>query len=50
MVYVQIFGLFIAIWFTFINLVKAIRGQAVSGINVAIMSTGWVVFFVRWLL
>lgn len=38
------FGLFIGIWFTFVNISKIYYKQKVSKENFIIMSLGWTVF------
>jgi uncharacterized membrane protein len=47
----QIVGLFVGIWFTFVNIGKILRGHQISCINVVIMSSGWTAFVAaRWLI
>ena len=41
---IQIVGLFIGIWFTFVNVGKIVRGQSISGPNMVVMSAGWTAF------
>lgn len=37
-------GLFVGMCFTFVNVVTALRGGSVSGLNIIVMSAAWTVF------
>lgn len=37
-------GLFIGIWFTFVNVGKVIYKHPISGANFIVMSLGWTIF------
>ena len=40
----KFFSLFIGIWWTFVNVAKVFRGQAVPMLNLMIMSGAWTAF------
>ena len=41
---VQILGLFIGIWFTFVNVAKIASGQSVGAPNMVVMAAAWTAF------
>ena len=43
MLAVTIIALLIAIWFTFLNVVFATRGQSIPAANILLMASAWVI-------
>ncbi len=41
---VQIIGLFIGIWFTFVNVAKVVHRESVGVLNIVLMAAAWTAF------